>query len=305
VLDSVYPVGVKGLEAEAPVLWAATEALLRACRDDDDCDASFGDLQARLLATLDRLDAEPAPITIEDPDTGEPIDVEVTGADVVSALMDALYVTAAIPELPAALDAIADGDVAAGYERLLTAGTGPVDTDAGAPAGSGGSGVSPGPALTEEPPDAGLRPDDSDGLYFSVECGEEVPTNDRNAARERAASVPESFRDAVVRDVELQFSTCSAWAVPARPTAPTRADVPALLLSGTLDPVTPPAWAEQAATGLSRSRIVVVDGAGHAIIDAGPCAVDLIRSFLRDPLAAIAADAPTPACSATPRFATS
>src|SRR4051812_30381374 len=44
---------------------------------------------------------------------------------------------------------------------------------------------------------------------------------------------------------------------------PVSSDVPSLLLSGELDPVTPPSWGELVARGLSRSRHVVVPGAGH------------------------------------------
>ena len=77
--------------------------------------------------------------------------------------------------------------------------------------------------------------------------------------------------------------------------------MPTLLLAGTYDPVTPPSWAEQAAGGLSSSRTVVVDGAGHAVIDAGPCPQQLIVSFLRDPGAVLAG---SPTCTATPAFRT-
>jgi pimeloyl-ACP methyl ester carboxylesterase len=56
-------------------------------------------------------------------------------------------------------------------------------------------------------------------------------------------------------------------------------DVPSLLLSGNLDPVTPPSWAEQVAEGLSRSRHVIVPGAGHGTTSLG-CVPDLLAEFL-------------------------
>ncbi len=280
VLDSVYPVGVRGYEEQPTVLWQAMANLFAGCRADPGCDAAYPDLEARLTAAVERLDRSPAPVTVTDPDTGEPVDIDLTGADVVDALAEAMYLTAAIPELPKALDLVARGDAGAGYDLLQTAGA--TTTDAG------------------EPPDASRRPDDSDALFYAVECAEEAPANDPDAIAERSASIPPAFREDLVVLAEQQLEDCAAWAIPPRPSAETRSDVPALLLAGTYDPVTAPAWAEQAARGLSRARVVVVDGAGHAVIDAGPCPQQLVVSFLR---------APTgdggPTCSSPPRFVTS
>lgn len=71
---------------------------------------------------------------------------------------------------------------------------------------------------------------------------------------------------------------------------PVRSDKPVLLLSGELDPVTPPAYAEHAARSLSNSRHIVAPGQGHGIAALG-CVPRLLDEFYRraDP-AALEAD---------------
>ena len=285
VLDSVYPVGVRGYEAEASVLWEAISRLFAGCRADAACDAAFPDLERRASDAIGRLEEQPAAATLTDPDTSEAYDADVTGADVVDALTSAMYLSAAIPDLPHALDLIARGRVGEGYDLLTSAGA----TEA--PAG----------ADVAEPPDAGRRPDDSDGLFYAIECAEEAPANSREGIEARSSRVPEPWRSILVAGADTQLRDCAAWDLPARPSPTTSSSVPTLLLAGTYDPVTPPSWAEQAAGGLSSSRTVVVDGAGHAVIDAGPCPQQLIVSFLRDPGAVLAG---SPTCTATPAFRT-
>jgi pimeloyl-ACP methyl ester carboxylesterase len=73
-----------------------------------------------------------------------------------------------------------------------------------------------------------------------------------------------------------------------------------LLLSGELDPVTPPAYAERViAGGLSNARHLVGPGQGHGIAAVG-CVPRLIREFLAAPVPAelaadcLEAEQPTP-----------
>ena len=60
---------------------------------------------------------------------------------------------------------------------------------------------------------------------------------------------------------------------------PTTSDVPALLLSGTQDPVTPPAQGSLAAKTLSNSKHIVVAGVGH-ITSTQPCVRRIIAKFV-------------------------
>ena len=63
---------------------------------------------------------------------------------------------------------------------------------------------------------------------------------------------------------------------------PVTSDVPVLILSGGLDPVTPPSYGAEVASTLPNSRHVVAAGYGH-IVSPHACAPRLIAAFIDDP----------------------
>ena len=73
-------------------------------------------------------------------------------------------------------------------------------------------------------------------------------------------------------------------------TRPVHSDIPTLLLVGTLDPLTPPAWADHLARGLENSMVVRFAGWGHSPLYYWdqPLGITLADAFLRNP------DAPLP-----------
>jgi pimeloyl-ACP methyl ester carboxylesterase len=78
---------------------------------------------------------------------------------------------------------------------------------------------------------------------------------------------------------------CDQWpkgALPADFMQPVKSDVPVLLLSGGLDPVTPPEYAVEVAKGFPNSRHVVAQGFGH-IVSPHACAPRLIAAFVDEP----------------------
>ena len=60
---------------------------------------------------------------------------------------------------------------------------------------------------------------------------------------------------------------------------PVVSDVPALVLSGDLDPVTPPSWGDAVVKSLSHGRHVTVPATGHGVISTA-CGMKLIQDFL-------------------------
>jgi len=71
---------------------------------------------------------------------------------------------------------------------------------------------------------------------------------------------------------------------------PTRSDIPTLLFSGTLDPVTPPAQGTLVAKTLSQSKHIVVSGMGH-IVSPMPCTRRIMGKFIATGTIAAATDA--------------
>jgi pimeloyl-ACP methyl ester carboxylesterase len=69
--------------------------------------------------------------------------------------------------------------------------------------------------------------------------------------------------------------------MPADFAAAVTSDKPVLLLSGGLDPVTPPQYADEVAKTLRNSRHIVAAGYGH-IVSAHGCAPRLLNAFVDD-----------------------
>lgn len=117
------------------------------------------------------------------------------------------------------------------------------------------------------------------GLTLSVLCTEEIPRAEKTAVE--TAGAQSLFGTAYY---DFWKNACEDW--PGTPVAsdfgaPVRADMPVLLLSGALDPVTPPAAAEEAARTLSNSVHFIAPAAGHNVSDFG-CAPGLIADFITE-----------------------
>jgi len=103
----------------------------------------------------------------------------------------------------------------------------------------------------------------SDGVYLSITCSESLAAIDYEASA--AAARATIFGDYRLR---RQREACGAW--PSPPTAAGFFDHPApsasvLIVSGSLDPVSPPGWADSIASTARRVRHVVLPGSGHVM----------------------------------------
>jgi hypothetical protein len=67
---------------------------------------------------------------------------------------------------------------------------------------------------------------------------------------------------------------------------PVVSDIPTLLLSGQFDPITPPAFAQAAAAGLSNATAVVDPAGSHGVAFVSTCVNSIIGAFLDDPTSA-------------------
>jgi pimeloyl-ACP methyl ester carboxylesterase len=255
VLDGVDPPGRAGSSTERALAAAAVQRLLDACAADTACNSAHPDLGDSLVAATQRLDSQPSTVTVE----GEagPVTLTLTGDDLYAGLFVAMYDTEVIPLIPALVEAVASGD------------TSIIQTFAAR--------ILPGLSATAV------------GAYMSVECadsGGSGPTegtpSDRSATLELVGSV----------------SFCAQWPVepasedfraPVDPADPP----PSLVITGSLDPVTPAEDAREVAGWLG-SHLVELPRAGHATMLADACARTVLRSFLANP------DRPELACTAAP-----
>ena len=127
---------------------------------------------------------------------------------------------------------------------------------------------------------------DSEGMYFSIQCAEEIPFNSAAAVEARSADLPEALRSPMVDDAIFNISTCEIWDV-ARTgemeNQPVASDIPTLILSGAYDPITPPQWGDAAAKYLANSWHYIFPDVGHGALFSGACADSIALSFLAAP----------------------
>jgi pimeloyl-ACP methyl ester carboxylesterase len=103
----------------------------------------------------------------------------------------------------------------------------------------------------------------ADGMFLSVICAESMALMDVPAATRSAKTT--IFGDYRIR---RQAEACKEWPlaqVSESHLRPVVSNAAVLLVSGELDPVTPPDWADDVAKTLPRSRHVVITGSGHIL----------------------------------------
>ena len=221
---------------------AAFEAMLAACEAEPACKARHPTLRADWAALLQRL---PQTVRVADPLTGRPETLVLTRDVLLGAVRGPLYSPVLASALPVALAAAARGEFA-GLVGL---------------AGALGSQRRGAVAL---------------GMHFSVICAEDMPLLERGAAAVSATDNGDA-------SLSLYRRVCADWPRGAVPAAfysvPTSA-VPVLLLSGGLDPATPPRHGERVARSLGAlARHVVVPNAGHGVVGLG-CMRDGVYRFI-------------------------
>ena len=262
VLDGVYP---PGLDVDRSLVASAQSSLQEldaACAADPACSDILADLDATLVELMARLDDRPLVVTVDATRAGLGPDIEVLidGATLAQMVFLDLYTPEAIATVPGMLAHLDRGDEAAAV-RL-------------------------GQYIAEISIIDSLF--NAEGTYLAVQCAERLPL---------ATGVPSGIGayEAAIAGPGLA-ELCIGWDLPpSAPDSPVVSDLPALLLAGRFDPITPPRLARQAAAGLSNSTVVVRDGASHGIWPDDPCAAVVVDAFLADP----AADLDT-SCAADP-----
>ena len=285
VLDSVYPPEVDVLESGVFDSLRAFAELFESCAEDVVCGAAYPTLEADFLTMVEAFGEDPPVFAYE----GE--EIALYGDMILDAVFETLYDSAAIPMLPYGITLLAnaadDDDYHDGYDILLGYWT-PATWEAGETGYVGDSIFDSDPVLAYI--DVFGDVSDSEGVYSSVECAEEVVFNDRRTALDVIdANVPTELAELrrwLYDATEIAFLDCDVWAVAPRSpieTEPVASDVPALLVSGRFDPVTPPYFAESALQTLNHGQHVVFPTGGHGETSLSGCAAELAVAFFDSP----------------------
>ena len=246
VLDGVAPTNMRLSLFTPRDAQRAFDRLVADCDADPACKALYPNLGARVRALVARLEKDPPLVPIVHPRTGERGEVRMTARIVANVLFATLYQPLAASLLPALIVRAEQND----FQGVLAL--------------AGGN-------------DSGAPPNMSVGMQLSVICAEDAPRISADEAKKEAAG--SLFGPYVLR---LQREACGFWprgSVDESFYEPVQSSIPTLILSGEIDPVTPPVWGEEIAKTLPNSRHIVVPGTGHTAGGTG-CGRRLIKAFI-------------------------
>ncbi|MCY4009338.1 MAG: alpha/beta hydrolase [Anaerolineaceae bacterium] len=257
ILDSVYPPPADFYGEQASNGAKALSTLFTGCAADPACAAAYPELERVMHQTMTDLNEQHSEITLTNPRSGEAEVSIFGGSQFYQSTFRALYSVDDIPYLPLAIYEMSVGNSAV-YAQLISANR------------ERGRSV-------------------NDGVYYSVQCSEEAPfTIPEDLARAAATVFPPSFQAHVMRGLRDSLKICEFWPVsPLDPveTEAVHSEIPALLLAGEYDPITPPAWAALAAETLPNSYSFTLRGIGHGVIRSSDCGTQIARNFLSAPTA--------------------
>jgi pimeloyl-ACP methyl ester carboxylesterase len=247
ILDGVtYPEQLIGAETPQDGERALNLIIAR-CRQAPDCAATYPALKQDLDALLGQFGPQSVMVTIDDPNSGLPLEVAFNSRILASALRFLSYSAMQASLLPALIHQAAHG-------RLR-------------------------PLAAQSVMNARQIGDQlANGMQYSVICSEDEPFF--AAANVDRAAMSTTYQGTELLDALHEI--CKVWPrgpVDADLHSPLHSDIPTLLLSGEADPVTPPADAERVAATLTRHRHLVLHGEGHGQLATG-CVPRLMADFL-------------------------
>jgi pimeloyl-ACP methyl ester carboxylesterase len=260
VLDSTVPPQLK-LLTNIPV---STERVFKTlwdgCAKNATCNAKYPNLEQTFYTVYNHLNANP--ITFEaqnqnfdDPKYNQTFSVSFNGDSLENLLFTSFYDVLAIPQLPQMIYQLKVGDttIAANlFGQLMF--------------------------------DSSVNW----GMYYSVECAEDVDFVTANQLTSAAQAFPPAIRQDQLASLQGEIQGCKLWNVSPVSTSeaqPVSSAIPTLILEGEYDPITPPSNGDLAAQTLSNSYTFLFPGIGHGVMfsDATSCATSLVQAFWTTP----------------------
>jgi len=225
----------------AKAIQSSVDRLMDRCAADAACQKDFPDLRQEFQTLVDRLEKSPAQFEVQHQA------VTLSREMFVSKLRTLLYIPQIASQFPFIVHSAYQGDWTPYGSVVL--------------------------AL-----DKALKQVVARGASFAAICSEDIPgLSDTTIRRETAGTY---LGDSQVRRYQKY---CQEWGragiAPKDFYAPVRSQVPTLLISGVLDPATPPEMAQQAAHDLVNSRLIAIKEGTHGT--GSPCIDGLIAEFVK------------------------
>ncbi len=240
--------GVVSSEFRIPLSFSRTlqgsiDQIIERCAAATPCQQSYPDLRREFDTLLARLDKEPAQADVTVGQSKQT--VAISKGLFVSALRPALYLPQIISVFPLMIHKAYQGDwsiYATVALQIRTAMDQTINRD----------------------------------MSLSVTCPEDVAGMTEALIDKETAGT--YLGDYQVRQYQHYCKEWPQGRVPADFRAAVRSDVPALLISGALDPVTPPAISQEIARDLSKSQTVLLKNGTHGT--GSPCVDGIVAKFV-------------------------
>ena len=235
---------------------ASFRLLFKECAADAACSEHYPDLEGVFFDLIAGLNANPAVLTIENPATGEGVEIALTGDLAIQVLTNS-FGGGMVAYLPKAIYEMADGDYTMISSILPSAFMG----------------------------DTGI--DEADGLYQSVLCADVGHlTIDDFATDDAYPEIVQALKPAA----QLVLDICALWDVESLPPGDVVvSDVPALIMEGVYDTNKPPELGADVAKNFGTSYLAEFGDQAHVTLS--PCSISMMSEFMNNP-----AQAPDKSC---------
>jgi pimeloyl-ACP methyl ester carboxylesterase len=243
-LEAVAPPQYRIPLAFARTIEDSVNHLLDRCAVDDACHKDFPELKTEFKTIMDRLEKSPAHFDVTTRE-GQKQSITLSAGMFMASLRTLLYIPEIVSQFPYMIHQIYHDDWNIyGATAVLVR--------------------------------SALEKQIARGMAFSVICAEDVPGMTEETIKKETAGT--YLGDFQVREFQ---KACREWPQGVAPKdfhAPIHSAVPALLISGALDPATPPSASVQTAHDLSNSRVVEIKEGTHGT--GSPCIDGIIASFV-------------------------
>jgi pimeloyl-ACP methyl ester carboxylesterase len=228
----------------APGVEHALNRLLDDCTADEKCHAAFPELRADWATTVKNIEKGPVTFDTLNPTTRQKQQITMTRDGFTELVRLVLYVPNVLSVLPLMIHQMSQGDYSQfSYYAFQV----------------------------QRAVDAGI----ARGMQLSVFCTEDMPFLKESDIQKQMGG---TFYG--VSRAHLYLKLCEQWPraeMPAKYREPIKSDVPVLMLSGELDPVTPPDVALPLLRGFPNGRQIVMANATHNSYE---CSEQLAREFI-------------------------
>ena len=233
----------------------ALRNVFTACAQDAQCKQNYPNLEAVFLSLVDRLNQQPIPAKLTNPNTQKTFDILLDSKDFAYAVVSYLYSTEDSRFLPRNLYLADQNNDFAWVEEKLS---------------------------------AGLAEDGATGMYSAVLCARTAsvtvdPATVFPAPYPQLAFFGSQEKALVDRSCEVLQAELEP------PFTYANTEIPTLVLNGQLDPVTPEVYGQAVASNLKNPYIYTFPGVGHVSLVAkanttgAACAQAIALDFLTDP----------------------